>query len=200
MKYPIAIAALTACWLTAAPALGQYDDSRFMAEGDAMIAAQQHQAAPVKQYDPEAAVAAGIKPSAPIPPRQDGWANANEARRATDRYNQELERYHNALERWEQQEEERRQNELRQRQPKQQIEQQRQAVQATTDQDASMASRILAGQRYPQLGDPNSDLTKKYLEIAKRLADAGNPLVNEPNAAERIADMAAAELKISPVK
>ncbi len=157
-----------------------------------MIAAQQHQAAPVKQYDPEAAVAAGIKPSAPIPPRQDGWANANEARRATDRYNQELERYHNALERWEQQEEERRQNELRQRQPKQQIEQQRQAVQATTDQDAS--------QRYPQLDDPNSDLTKKYLEIAKRLADAGNPLVNEPNAAERIADMAAAELKISPVK
>jgi hypothetical protein len=67
-------------------------------------------------------------------------------------------------------------------------------------EDPTMKSRIIAAQRYPQLGDPNSVLTKKYLEIVARLNAEGNPVVNQPNAAERVADMAAGELKIAPAK
>jgi len=72
------------------------------------------------------------------------------------------------------------------------------ALDQRSAQDEAMASRIRAAQRYPELADPNSELTRKYLEIASRLSTEGSPLVKAPDAAERIADMAAGELKIAP--
>jgi hypothetical protein len=188
MKYAVAIAALTACWLTAASALGQYDDSRVMAEGDAIIQSQQGRPTlPVDKYDPEAAVAAGIKPVPPLPPPQD-HVGPGEGPRFMARYNQELNRYYNALERWAQQE-----------QAKAEAQAQAKAnAQAALDQqraqDEAMASRIRAARRYPELADPNSEMTRKYLEIVSRLSTEGNPLVNAPDAAERVAEMAFAEL------
>jgi hypothetical protein len=62
---------------------------------------------------------------------------------------------------------------------------------------ASISSRQRAAQKYPVLGDPNSELTKKYLEIVKRLADENSPISKDSNAAELIADMAAAELNVA---
>lgn len=90
----------------------------------------------------------------------------------------------------------------RQHQIAQQIEQRGTVVQspAPAQNDPSLASRIRAAERYPQLGDPNCVFTKKYLEIAKRLAEARSPIVNQPDAAERVADMTAAELKAEPAK
>lgn len=67
-------------------------------------------------------------------------------------------------------------------------------------EDPTLQSRKLAAKRYPQLGDLNSGLTKTYLEIWARLTAEGNPIVSQANAAERIADMAAGELKISPIE
>jgi hypothetical protein len=63
---------------------------------------------------------------------------------------------------------------------------------------ASEASRMTAGKRYPQFADPNSELTKKYLEIQKRLTEEHNPIMDSSDYPERIADMADAELKITP--
>jgi hypothetical protein len=67
-------------------------------------------------------------------------------------------------------------------------------------EDPTLQSRKLAAKRYPQLGDLNSGLTKTYLEIWARLIAEENPIVSHANAAERIADMAAGELKISPIE
>jgi predicted nucleic acid-binding Zn-ribbon protein len=198
MKYAVAIAALTACWLTAASALGQYDDSRFMAEGDAIIQSQQGRPTlPVDKYDPEAAVAAGIKPVPPLPPPQD-HVGPGEGPRFMARYNQELNRYYNALERWAQQAQAKAEAEARAQDEANAQAQAKANAQAALDQqraqDEAMASRIRAARRYPELADPNSEMTRKYLEIVSRLSTEGNPLVNAPDAAERVAEMAFAEL------
>lgn len=72
------------------------------------------------------------------------------------------------------------------------------SAQAAATISPQLASQITAGRRYPQLTDANSEMTKAYLAIGARLAAEGSAIVKAPNAAERIADMAAGELRISP--
>jgi hypothetical protein len=268
MKYPIAIAALAACWLTASTALAGvgedtlnndpvFQEQEARARARAEIESEQPHRS--QEYNPEAPVAAGIKPSPPILPPQNGWANANEAERANERYNQELERYNNALAKWNQQQEghssaqrndaavsspleewnraaleaatERSRQAAIARYPEcadphsefskkcaeifDRLKAQRNSLVYQTDapervadmasaelnqqfEAGFMASKNVARARYPQLGDPNSDLTKKYLEIQKRLTEERSPIMGYSNYPERIADMAAGELKIAP--
>jgi hypothetical protein len=63
---------------------------------------------------------------------------------------------------------------------------------------AVQRSKEIAMARYPQCVDPSSDLSKKMVEIADRLEAQGSNLVYRADAPERIADMAANELRIAP--
>jgi hypothetical protein len=149
----------------------------------------------------------GIPPTPPPTDAGKVWTNERTGAQRIDRLSPDyerkraaaLEKYQQDLAQFNAAQEARRQNEVRQQQLKQQIEQRAQ-VQLAPQQDPTLASRTLAVQRYPALIDPNSEFTKKYLEIGKRLSDAHNPIINDPNASERIADMAAGELKILPVR
>jgi hypothetical protein len=59
-------------------------------------------------------------------------------------------------------------------------------------------SKGRAIQRYPDCADPQSQFSKKIVEIANRLEKEGSDLVYKAESPERIADMAAGDLKITP--
>jgi hypothetical protein len=59
-------------------------------------------------------------------------------------------------------------------------------------------SKARAIQRYPDCADPKSQFSKKMVEIADRLETEGSNLVYQPESPERIADMVAGDLKITP--
>jgi hypothetical protein len=77
------------------------------------------------------------------------------------------------------------------------------AAQGTNTDDAAFKAALLnslkiAIARYPQFADRNSEFTKKYVEIENRLAAQRNPIILQANAPERVADIVAGELKITP--
>lgn len=73
----------------------------------------------------------------------------------------------------------------------------------TKPEDFSFAQRVeqskrIAIARYPECAQPRSAFSRKMLEIADRLEREGNDLVYRSDSPERIADMAAGALGISP--
>jgi hypothetical protein len=54
-------------------------------------------------------------------------------------------------------------------------------------------SKARAIRRYPECANPNSQFSKKMVEIADRLEKEGNDLIYQADSPERIADMAASE-------
>jgi chromosome segregation ATPase len=74
-----------------------------------------------------------------------------------------------------------------------------QQEQADFDQRVEQSKqRVL--QRYPDASDINSDFSKKMVEIRDRLEREGNPVIHQTAAHQRIADMAAGALGISPMQ
>jgi hypothetical protein len=142
-------------------------------------------------------------PGAPQGVSQERW----------QQYQLELQRYNAALARYNEQRmqetqrqaaeqqaaEQQRQLEAQRQQQQREVEEQwRQYYAAKQFEDACQASRIEAAKRYPEFADPNSELTKKYLEIQKRLTEERSAIMDDSDYPKHIADMAAKELGIAP--
>ena len=77
--------------------------------------------------------------------------------------------------------------------------------QGTAKQQMSYDQRVKKSKqtallRYPVARDPNSEFSKTMVEIADRLEQEGNQLAYQPESIERIADMAAGALGVSPTQ
>ncbi len=162
-----------------------------------------------RQHD-ELALQLGVRPTPPPTDAGKVWRNEKTGATRVDRLSPDYERnraaalakYEQDLARWNTAQQAKRENEARQQELQRQFEQRQvpaQPVQQTAV-DRTLASRMLAAQRYPALLDPNSEFTRKYLEIGERLRAAGSPILRDSNSAERIADLTAGEMKVLPVK
>lgn len=191
------LSAAAFCILAVARAQGQSLEAQ-QASRDASLALalqlnaeseRQDQAALQKQriveaeYNPEAAVAAGIRPSPPVlrlttNPEDDAYN-----RQMLQRYGSALDAYNARVKAAES---------TAKRQP----------AEADPDSDAFKAATRLSQQNaiaiYPQSSDPNSALSKKMVEVANRLEAQNDDRVFSPNAPFEVARIAARELGIAP--